>query len=445
MNGVSLTKLIIETARVFRPLLQPSRYKGAYGGRGSAKSHFFAELMVEEALRFPGAYGEGLRAVCVREVQKSLKESAKRLIEDKIEALGAGRSFRVLNDAIEAPGDGVIIFNGMVDHTAESIKSLEGYHRAWIEEAQSLSQRSLDLLRPTIRKDGSEIWASWNPRLKTDPIDVFLRAKPPADAIVVRSNWRDNPWFPEVLEKERQHDLATATEESYAHTWEGAYEAVGDTQFIPAGIVEAAMRADAHSSVYDEVTMGVDVARYGQDETVIAVRRGRDARTEPWLFFRGLDTMQVAARVADEMDRLGPDAVFIDVGGIGAGVFDRLMQLGRRVIAVDSARRSDGAASVKTANKRAEMWARMRDWLAQGSVAIPDDARLENQLTSVQYKHDTNNAILLEKKEDIRKRLLPSPDRADALALTFAFPVGKRDDEDWEDVRNHGRSEVTGY
>jgi phage terminase large subunit len=394
--------------------------------------------MVEKAFQNPG-----MRAVCIREVQKSLKESAKRLIEDKIEALGLGKSFVVQNDQIKTPGDGLIIFNGMVDHTAESIKSLEGYDVAWIEEAQSMSQRSLDLLRPTIRKEGSEIWASWNPRFKTDPIDVFLRQAPPDDAIVRRINYEHNPWFPGVLEMERAHDAA-GDKDKYRNIWHGAYENLGDQQFIGASIVEDAMKEEAVTTVFDEVTLGVDVARYGNDETVIAVRRGRDARAEPWLYFRGLDTMEVAARVAMEIDRLGPDAVFVDVGGVGAGVVDRLRQLGRDIIAVDSGRSSDGTASAKTANKRAEMWTRMRDWLHQGAVAIPDDPRLEAQLTSVQYKHDANNAILLEKKEDIRKRGLPSPDRADALALTFAYPVGKRAD-DWRDEQEHGRSLATGY
>lgn len=207
------------------------------------------------------------------------------------------------------------------------------------------------------------------------------------------------------------------------------------------------MGEDVPFYVNDEMIMGVDVARFGMDETVIAIRRGRNARAEPWMTYRNLDTMEVAARVAMEMDRLGPDAVFVDAGGIGAGVVDRLRQLGRNIIAVDSARRSDGTASVKTANKRAEMWARMRDWLAQGSVSIPIDIQLEAQMTAVQYKFDANNAILLEKKEDMRKRGLPSPDKADALALTFAYPVGKRADDydEWRDDSPRGRSSVTGY
>jgi phage terminase large subunit len=450
-------ELVIDTAPVFWPLLEPARYKGAYGGRGSAKSHFFAELLVDEALSFPGDAGEGMRAVCIREVQKTLKESAKRLIEDKIQTLGVGQEFRVYEDRIQTPGDGVIIFNGMVDHTSESIKSLEGYHRAWCEEAQSLSNRSLTLLRPTIRwedtKRGmtSQIWASWNPRYPTDAIDIFLRQNAPPGSIVVESNWRDNPWFPKVLEDERQHDKASLLPEEYAHIWEGEYESVGDNQFIPRGIVKAAREADIHAEAHDELIMGVDVARMGADEIVFAVRRGRDATTEPWLFFRKMDTMETASRVAREIDRLGPDACFIDMGGVGAGVYDRLNQLGYVdrgvVIGVDSSRKSDGRGSAKTANKRAEMWQVMKDWLAQGQVSIPNDMTLEAQLTGVLYKHDTNNAILLERKDDPRRVKLgiPSPDRADALALTFAYAVAKRGERDWDYEEPRGRSGTTGY
>src|SRR5439155_25774997 len=145
--------LDIHTAKVFRPLLQPARYKGAHGGRGSGKSHFFGELLVEDCLR-----EKGMLAVCIREVQKTLAQSSKRLVESKIAALGLGSGFKIFSDKIETPGDGLIVFQGMRDHTAESIKSLEGFRRAWIEEAQSLSARSLTLLRPTIRAAVSQIW-----------------------------------------------------------------------------------------------------------------------------------------------------------------------------------------------------------------------------------------------------------------------------------------------
>jgi phage terminase large subunit len=212
-----LSILKIETPRAFVPLLAPSRYKGAHGGRGSGKSHFFGELLVESCLLKPGTL-----AVCIREVQKTLAQSSKRLIENKIEALGVGSQFRVFQDKIETPGDGLIIFQGMQDHTAESIKSLEGYQIAWMEEAQTITNRSLSLLRPTIRAEGSEIWASWNPRRKTDAIDEFLRSKKPEGSIVIEANWRDNPWFPKELEAERQLDLELYPDR-YDHIWEGDY------------------------------------------------------------------------------------------------------------------------------------------------------------------------------------------------------------------------------
>jgi phage terminase large subunit len=215
--------LRIETAPVFEPLLAPARYKGAWGGRGSGKSHFFAELLIEEALANPGT-----RAVSIREVQKTLKESSKRLLEDKLQAFGleSGQGFKVFNEVIQTPGDGLITFQGMQDHTAESIKSLEGYRIAWVEEAQSLSSRSLQLLRPTIRSDGSELWFSWNPRRKTDAVDALLRgAELPSGAVVIKANWRDNPHFPSVLEQERQ-DCLRLEPEQYDHVWEGGYATV---------------------------------------------------------------------------------------------------------------------------------------------------------------------------------------------------------------------------
>ena len=223
-----MATLQIETAKVFEPLLKPSRYKGAWGGRGSGKSHFFAGLMVEDHLRIPG-----LRSVCIREVQKTLKESAKRLIEDKINEYGLEQQgFRILNDRIETPAGGVIIFMGMADHSAESIKSLEGFGRAWVEEAQTLSKRSLQLLRPTIRAKDSELWFSWNPSRKSDAIDELLRAEiPPSNSIVVRANWNDNPWLPSELNQERLDD-EEARPDSYDHVWNGGYITAQDGAYF---------------------------------------------------------------------------------------------------------------------------------------------------------------------------------------------------------------------
>jgi phage terminase large subunit len=221
-------ELAIQTPRVFEPLLQPGRYKGAHGGRGSGKSHFFAELLVEKAILEPG-----LHAVCIREVQKSLAQSAKRTIELKIQALGVGHLFDVQKAEIKTPGGGLIIFQGMQNHTADSIKSLEGYDVAWVEEAQTLSQHSLRLLRPTLRKAGSELWFSWNPKDRKDPVDDLLRGNSPDSrekgwelppgAIVVQANWQDNPWFADTtLISEKDFDQRR-DKDTYAHVWLGDY------------------------------------------------------------------------------------------------------------------------------------------------------------------------------------------------------------------------------
>jgi phage terminase large subunit len=218
-----LSVLDIPTAEVFEPLLAPARYKGAHGGRGSGKSHFFAGLLIEDSLA-----NKGLRSVCIREVQKSLKESAKRLIEDKLKQfrLGEADGFKVFKELIQTPGDGIIAFQGMQDHTAESIKSLEGFKRAWVEEGQTLSANSLSLLRPTIREEGSELWFSWNPRRRSDPVDQMLRgAAQPTGCSVVQANWRDNPWLPRVLGQERTDCLKNQPDQ-YAHIWEGDYATV---------------------------------------------------------------------------------------------------------------------------------------------------------------------------------------------------------------------------
>ena len=214
-----MATLTIKTPRWFKPFLQPARYKGAHGGRGSGKSHAFAEAMIEAHVM-----DQRRRSVCVREIQKSLSQSVKRLLEIKIEQLGVQSYFEIQETQIKSVyGDGLIIFQGMQNHTSDSIKSLEGYDCAWVEEAQSLSQRSLDLLRPTIRKPDSELWFTWNPRSITDPIDALLRGPNlPPSSVVVEVNYRDNPWFPDVLKAEMEYD-SDRDPDKYKHVWLGSY------------------------------------------------------------------------------------------------------------------------------------------------------------------------------------------------------------------------------
>lgn len=240
-----MRELRIKTSRVFVPLLQPARYKGAWGGRGSGKSHFFAEKLIEDCLAEPGDNGgEGMRAVCIREVQKDLAQSSKLLIESKLSAFGITEAdgFKVYRDQISTPGDGLMIFKGMQDYTADSIKSLEGFKRAWWEEAQTATAHSLALLRPTLRAEGAERWFSWNPRRKSDPIESLLRGEHlPTGSVVVRANWKDNPWRTDELEQERL-DCLRMTPEQYPHVWEGEYATVLEGAYFASHLTEAKLQ-----------------------------------------------------------------------------------------------------------------------------------------------------------------------------------------------------------
>ena len=232
--------LVLQTPRALAPLLQPARYKGAHGGRGGAKSHFFAKEVIK------ACYKRRARVVCIREVQNSIKDSVKQLLVNKINAMGLGWAFEVLEQEIRGlagtPAEGaLIIFRGMQAYNAENIKSHEDFDIAWVEEAQALSERSLRLLRPTIRKAGSELWFSWNPRYETDAVDEFLRGDhPPRDMILVEVGWQDNPWIDDTLIEEKDLDYSR-DKEMAEHVWGGGYE------IITAGAYYAKLIAEAEA------------------------------------------------------------------------------------------------------------------------------------------------------------------------------------------------------
>ncbi|QCE35652.1 PBSX family phage terminase large subunit [Acetobacteraceae bacterium] len=211
-------------ARVFLPLLErEKRYLGAYGGRGSGKSTFFALFIVIRAVQ-----QSGFRAVCIRETKESTKDSTQASIAKQIFALGVGHLFDIQNDKIKTPGGGVIIFQGLQEHNADSIKSLEDFDVAWVEEAQKIGLRSWRLLRPTIRKPGSQIWASWNPENEHAAVDKFFRTGADLRTACVKANYRDNPWFPKELDEDRKDDLKRMDPSEYAHIWDGEYLTISE-------------------------------------------------------------------------------------------------------------------------------------------------------------------------------------------------------------------------
>lgn len=204
-----------------RFLFEPCRYKVLHGGRGSAKSWGIARALLLQAAQKP------LRVLCTREVQKSIKDSVHRLLTDQIQAMGLGHFYEVLETEIRGRNGALFLFAGLAQHTVESIKSFEGVDVVWVEEAQVVTKRSWDVLLPTIRKEGSEVWLSLNPDMETDETYQRFVANPPADAAVVQMNWRDNPFFPEVLEKERQETLRRDPD-NYDNIWEGQPKLVSE-------------------------------------------------------------------------------------------------------------------------------------------------------------------------------------------------------------------------
>lgn len=224
--------------RAFLPLLQPRQFKGAHGGRGGGKSHLFAGLLVASALE------THIRAACVREVQDSLRDSSKQIIEDKINAFGVAHKFKITDREIVGPHDSLFVFRGLQRHTASRLKSLEGFNRAWYEEAQALSKSSVETALNTFRSEGTEQWFSWNPDREDDPVDVMFRentAKPwgllekdDPDFVCVEVNYPDNPWFPSPLQRNMRRDKLRDPEK-YNHIWLGGYRKNSDSQVFQQG------------------------------------------------------------------------------------------------------------------------------------------------------------------------------------------------------------------
>jgi phage terminase large subunit len=228
-----LSGLDWDVPEAFEPMLAPSRYKGLKGGRGGGKSHHFAEKLILRCRQ------KKTRAACIREVQVTIRDSVRQLLVDKIQKFGLGKFFDVQQNEIRGRNGSLIVFKGMQAYNAENIKSLEDFDIAWVEEAQTLSDKSLRLLRPTIRKEGSEIWFSWNARYESDAVDeFFFGAKPPEDAIVLKVNVEDNPFATSVLLKERDEDYARDAEMA-RHVWGGDYEIVSEGAYYARLITKA--------------------------------------------------------------------------------------------------------------------------------------------------------------------------------------------------------------
>ncbi len=416
---------------IFKPLLfEKKRIKLFYGGRAGGKSYAFADSLLLKGRK------EKLFIVCLREIQSSIKDSVKKLLEDRIQFYGF-KDYKIYETKIENQLTGTtFVFKGLRDQDPQKIKSLEGVDIAWIEEAQCISKKSWEILEPTIRKKGSEIWISMNRELENDPIWVAVASNLDEDTLVQKVNYMNNPFCPEEMKK-----LALKTQKNnpddYAHIWLGEPMSDASTKLIAPALVKKAMNQLVFQTS-SPLILGLDVARFGDDKSVFCFRRGR--MVERFETFQKKDTVALADIATRFIEDYHPTKLFMDIGASGAGVYDILIDRGYSFVIKGVFFGAKAMNPDRYINKRAEMWDHVLTYLSSElPVYLPSDDMLFEDLTSVNKKYDPMGRLQLESKEDLKKRLGRSPDKADALALTFAEPVK---DTGATDLYGAGRSTV---
>ncbi len=444
MESQQTTKVNIIPA--FLPFYtEKKRFKFAFGGRGSGKSMGVSDILLLLARE------RQTKVLCGREIQNSISDSVHALLESRVKDLELD-DYSVQKTQIHNVASlSEFIFAGLQKHTIDSLKSYFGINYFWGEEAQSISQQSLEILTPTIRADESELWFTFNRLDVLDPVyKLMLRECKESvkkkwiwpdgqtliwtehrgpDAIGIFINYDGNPFFPDVLRKEMEKDK----EENYSlylHKWLGMPQPEGgDTLIGPELVIESVNRTVEQ---WEKVSLGVDPARYGDDESVVCERKG--FKILPFKTFKGINTMQLSGiiiNMAKEIYKTHKEKVNVKVDdtGIGSGVTDRLEELAEheRVKGADNRVFFINVVPIINNGKvtdndyydyGAQMWGEMKKALK--TIKIPDDEELINQLTSRKYKIWSDGRIRLERKEDMKKRGLHSPDRADALALCLA-------------------------
>lgn len=399
-----------EVAPKLEAFRKPARIKGCRGGRGAgAKSWSIASLLIQAA-----NYGRK-HIVCLREVQLTLEESVWKLMSETIERLRY-HDWNITKEYIDCERTGShIIFRGLSDLRADQVKSLESFDIAWIEEAQSVSSHSLDVLFPTMRKPGSEIWFSMNPDEEIDPIVARTWGSSRENMILLDllPGSADNPWWTKELQDEMKSDFARDPELA-EHVWNGAPRIQGERSVLSRMAIRAAMERDIEIDPDAVIELGVDVARFGDDRSQIYKRQGYKIIGEKT--FNGADT-QLVARTAWEMAGRDPLVkIKVDDDGVGGGVTDKLKDMGACVVPVHNGGKPCDEKLYTTCAD--EQWFS----LPIDKIDIPNDNDLMAELAGRQYRYTSDDRRKIEAKADFKKRYGRSPDKADALLLCFYSP-----------------------
>lgn len=358
-----------------RALFEPRRYTVLKGGRGSAKSQSVARALLLMACQRP------LRVLCCREIQRSIKDSVHRLLADVVAELGLSDCFEVMENQIRGANGSLFFYSGLSTQTIDSIKSMEGVDICWVEEAQTITERSWLLLIPTIRKPGSRFILTMNPQLESDPTSVRFLKSPPKNCQIVTMNYTDNPWFPQELEDERLHHQATFPE-TYGHVWEGEHlPAVEGAVYF--GEMQAAESAGRVRNVpYDPLLLTHTVWDLGlADSTAILMVQvvAAEIRVVDYIEDSNRAISDYVGELANRRYRWGDD--FIPHDGwhrqinSGKSVADMLSDLGRSPVRVPDHSVEGGIKLVRDVFPRvyfdAERCAKLVDALKRYRWAIP--------------------------------------------------------------------------
>ena len=392
---------VVPCLEVFR---NPAPYKISYGGRGSGKSWSFASLLSQKLT------AEKHNLLCCREIQKSLEDSSYKLLVETIERLNL-KGWVIKKDTLENENGSRVIFRGLKDLRAgNAIKSLEGYDLAWLEEAQAISLESLQLLLPTIRMNGSEIWACYNPNTEEDAIEMLKQRE---GAIVVKCNWCDNPWFTERLAKEREADYKFNPELA-RHIWEGEYLAQADNAVMSRIAVHEAMEREVDNE--GDYQIAVDVARYGSDSSIISMRKG--LKMIDLKEYKNISLVELCGHIEVMAGNNHDMTIKVDETGVGGGVVDILQGRGyRNVIGINFG--SKPQDTDKFADLPSEMWCTF----PISDVSLLNDSGLFHELTDRRFSYDHKARRQVESKDSYKARNGgKSPDKADSVLMLYYEP-----------------------
>lgn len=377
------------------------RFYTIHGGRGGGKSVSVAKHLVGKMTK------DKHTLLCCREVQNSLAESSYQLLVDQIDYLGFP-GWTIQKERLFHENGSKVIFHGLRDTTAaNSLKSVVNIDLVWCEEAQSLSKNSLRLLLPTIRMEGAEFYFTYNPESPDDAVEVIKTRK---DVLDIDVEWYDNPFFPKQLLDELEADMAI-DEDTAMHVWFGQYRKQGDNCIMDRVSVKNAMERKA--SQEGDYSIGIDVARYGDDASYFTMRKGMQVIKVKE--YKKKSMVELADLYEMFVDHKKDICTKIDSGGVGGGLCDILKSRGyRNIVEVNFGERAQDQNKYDSA--ASEMWLTFP--LSEVGL-LPDDELLQ-QLSDRRYSYNNKTQKVVEKKDEYKKRHSgKSPDKADSLLLCF--------------------------